>query len=76
MATSSKTVVLASGLAVSLTALQILWTYEARGCRLVATDSGFRVIGPQSQLRPADIDRLRLHRDDLRELLVLSETLQ
>jgi hypothetical protein len=72
MATASETVVLKGGLCVSIDALRLLWAFENRGCIVRREEDGTLFVGPRHEITPADVERIREHRDEpagTRELL-------
>lgn len=52
-------VILKGGVSVDPTALQLAWSLEGRGIRLLVNDRGELQAGPREQLTPADIEAIR-----------------
>jgi hypothetical protein len=75
-AISSETVVLKGGFIVSMDALRLAWALEHRGCVLKCADDGSLFVGPRNQITPADVERIREHRDELLALVNYCETVQ
>ncbi len=61
-------VVLQPGVSVTQEAIQLLWAFEDRGLTLRLDGKGL-LVGPRSQLTPADRSAIHRHKDELMSLL-------
>ena len=64
----SEPVVLSGGRAVSLAALRLLWSLEARGL-VVEREGAQLAVGPREALKAEDRQQIRAHRDELLALV-------
>jgi hypothetical protein len=64
-----ETVTLKAGFVVSLDALRLAWDLEDRGLHVRLAEDGGLVVGPRSQITPADDAAIREHK---RELIALT----
>jgi hypothetical protein len=78
MCLASETVTLKGGTTVSLDALQLLWSFQERGCivRLAADDCSMLQVGPRQLITDAERERIRELKPELLTLVSYCETVQ
>ena len=74
ISTASSPITLKGGLTVSLDALQLLWSFENRGC-VVKVDAGSLLVGPRALITDAERGQIREHRDELLALVAYCEVM-
>lgn len=65
---ASEPVILSGGCAVSLAALRLLWSLEARGL-VIEREGAQLAIGPRDMLTASDRERIKVYRDELLTLV-------